>query len=145
MKNEQSIAELESTDELEDREPGFFYGDMPPIRDFSEAVSGLPPWEAIQVLRARQAEKRGKTSSDMPTRDSKGTKADVDTLMERRSFGTGKRQGGGWVYQRGEHDRVLTVRFAGEVVSDSTMTYADGYQEGEPETRNGWKGLWSFA
>lgn len=76
---------------IDDREPGFFYGDMPPIRDVSDAVVGMPPREAIRILRARRAE--GKTVSDCAKSDAEGTKADVDVFKERRSSEVGTENG----------------------------------------------------
>ena len=146
MRNATSTAEPDKAEDLQDREPGFYYGDMPPIRDFSEGVSGFPPRLAVRVLRARRAELLAREAgSDMPTRDSEGTKTDADRLLSHRGFGTGRREGVYWVYQRVEKDRFLKVHFANGIVVDATMTYTDGYQPGEPQTREGWRGLWEFA
>jgi hypothetical protein len=71
--------------------------------------------------------------------------ADAARLLEHRRFSTGKREDTYWVFQRGENDRVLKIRFANGIVVDATMTCTDGCQPGEPQTREGWRGLWEFA
>lgn len=87
---------------------------------------------------------RGSDALVEVTPDSKGTKEDVASLMERRSFGTGLKGYNFQVYYRHDGDTQLTVRFKDGLVKDVTCVRAGNDGDGV-ETRKGWSGLWSFA
>jgi hypothetical protein len=91
---------------------------------------------------------RAKATDSGPGLDARGTEDEVATLMEYRSFGTGKLKGYNFAtYYRHDGDIQITVRFKDGIVVNSTIVFAgnDAKKKDPAETRDGFKGLFEFA